>query len=64
MGMTTHENPYDAATTWVVSVNTWLVICMICFGFLVARAFLLYFILGTAPNLHWWTDSDDLDVIW
>jgi len=30
-GMTTRENPCSAATTWVVSANTWPVIC---FGFL------------------------------
>jgi len=27
-GMTTHANPHGAATTWVISANTWLVTCM------------------------------------
>jgi len=30
--VTTHANPHGAATTWVVSANTWHVTC---FGFLV-----------------------------
>jgi len=36
--MTTHANPYGAATTWVVSANTWLVTC---FGFFVDLFLLL-----------------------
>jgi len=57
-GITTHANPYGAATTWVVSANTWLVTSL---GFLVH---LFCFILGIAPSPHCWTDFDDLYVIW
>jgi len=34
VGMTTLANPCDAATTWVVSANTWFVGFVACFGFL------------------------------
>ena len=44
--MTTHANPCGAATTWVVSANTWHVTC---FGFL--GDLFSYFILGIAPPL-------------
>ena len=61
-GMTTvtHANPHGAATTWVVSANTWHVTC---FGFLV-YLFSFYFILEIAASPHLWTDFDDLYVIW
>ena len=59
-GVTTHANPHGAATTWVVSANTWLVTC---FGFLVLYT-LFYCTLGITPSPHWWTDFDDLYVIW
>ena len=53
MSQIKHANPYDAATTWVVSVNTWLDTC---FGFLVD---LFDFILVMAPIPHRWTHFDD-----
>ena len=42
----THANPYGAATTWVVSENTWLVTC---FGFLVYLFSFFTLLVGSCP---------------
>jgi len=50
--LTTHANPHGAATTWVVSANTWLITC---FGFLVCLfLFSLYSWDRAKPALADW----------
>ena len=45
--MTTHANPYGAATTWVVSANMWPVTCC---GFLVYLSFFIWLEARLQPN--------------
>jgi len=54
--VTTRANPYGAATTWVVWVNSQFATV----GFLSVS----FLFLQLVQRSHRWTDFNDLDVIW
>jgi len=58
-GATRCGNLYDAATTWMVLANTWLV-TRCSFLVYLFLFFFFYCILGLAHSPHSWTDFDDL----